>query len=171
MIPDLRCWCTDLLQFKTRSVRTTTTAVPFLITDASLSGFGATLFHSNEAKVQYLAGAWPQKFNTDAPGIINELETLAVLYAANHFKLVSFHLIVDNTTALHAVRKGRSTNYHINKVLQALGGFNILSTQYVHTSQMISDSLSRMFPQLRREDRNGMGQAEAAIFESRQAGM
>jgi len=185
IVRDMHQWCRDLLTLKTRRVHIVSNEAPILITDASLKGFGATLFFPQESRVQYLAGPWPERFDTDFPGAINELETLAVLFAARHFQLSTFHLILDNTTALHAIRKGRSTNFHISRIVASLSDYAILSTQYVHTSEMISDSLSRIYQspehqekwstdvrlaQLRRDDRSGLGEAEAAISESHQAG-
>jgi hypothetical protein len=144
---ELSAWCCELLEKQMVRWRDdVAVSVPIVITDASKSGYGATLF--SEGKVTFFGAEWPPSTWVDNSTLnINELETLAILYGAQALGVKTFHLIVDNTTALFAVRKGRSKSYRVNIAVQRLeeAGLAILSTKYIHTSNMVSDRWSRLF--------------------------
>jgi len=111
-----------------------------LITDAFLDGYGATLYFPDTGKVLFLGGHWPVCFKKRD---IAELETLAVLVAAKHFNVTSFHLVIDNTTTLYAMLKGRSRAFRVNQIAAQMQGLTLLSVGYIQTHKNISDPLSR----------------------------
>jgi hypothetical protein len=118
-------------------------SIPILITDASRSGYGITLF--KQGKVSFLGAAWPEGTFTEN---INELEARVVEIAAEHFGLSQFHLIVDNTTALYSIQKGRSKSYRVNVIIDRLKHLLIVSVRYIQSHLNISDPWSRLFEDL-----------------------
>lgn len=88
-----------------------------LYTDACLSGWGAVLF--SDSGVRVAAGAFPPWLQTPD---INELEIAAIANALHVFDLrdTMLDIVVDNTTALSALRKGLPVNFAHNRALRSL---------------------------------------------------
>ena len=126
-----------------RKVSESNVIATHLFSDASLSGFGAVAFRSDES-VAVTAGMWSDEEKTKH---INILETLAVVRAVNTLDMdTNIHLHIDNTTALFSIRRGRSNNFHTNnciKFLQHCGNI-LLSVEYVKSAENPADPFSRI---------------------------
>ena len=119
-----------------------------MYTDASLSGWGAVIFHG-DGRMSIRAGPWSADDLATCPSI-NCLEAKAVKYAFDTMRLDEgevFNLFVDNTSVLHRLAFGTSKSFSLNAILGQLHQYRarILSTAWVPSAQNIADKWSRMF--------------------------
>jgi hypothetical protein len=105
-------WFDELLSAPNRVVYLHKESDTVLVSDSSKSGFGALLF--SEAEVRVVAGAWSAKCRDLH---INVLEMRAARLAIRMFSLekVEISLVLDNTSALHVLKKERSRSFMMNK--------------------------------------------------------
>lgn len=145
--------CANKPRILHKSRRRTHRPTVILYTDASLSGWGATLLWDDGA-VSY-GGAWSRVSGDLA---ICELELHAILLATAqlknflpaHVRNVNIELRVDNTSAMWALRKERSSSYWmdsripiIKQHIKSIG--NITSIEYIKSSDNLADYASRLF--------------------------
>ena len=141
-----RKWCQDVTKNQPRKVfgaEVTTT----LITDASLSGYGALLYRSS-CLVAITAGPWTR---SESQKSINFLELLAVKRALLDLQSNFLHdepvdLIVDNTTCMWWIKKKRANNFDANSLLRSLPrAICIASVNYIKSAENPADEYSRIF--------------------------
>lgn len=114
-----------------------------IVADASTNGWGAIVFHPN-GSVTPVAGRWTSHMQYRH---INVKETFAVVFAIRAIvPPASFvHITVDNTCALHCLRKQRSRNFDINLATQILNDYHIVEVCYIQSEENPADGLSRLF--------------------------
>ncbi len=129
-------------------VTTDTYMTAVLITDASEWGYGAVYFDCAGA-VSTSGGPWPEELLRLNPPIV-ELEGRSFqLGLRRHHtiddkpKLTPVRGVVDNTSLLYGVGKGRSKNFFLNAIIAQVCEFNVISLQYLRSERMIADGLSR----------------------------
>ena len=114
-----------------------------LVTDASMTGWGAVMFLAGT--VRSTGGPWPKVFSK-WNAHINELEAAAVQRGLESLVPVEcpVDLRVDNTTVMYSLLRRRSRSFHINKCLmQITKRWKILSITYVKSQDNVADALSR----------------------------
>jgi hypothetical protein len=142
-------WIARLRKNEERTIERSDVTTPqstTLITDSSLTGWGAIAF-SNEG-MTIAAGRWHEEGEH-----INLLELRTVRFALQRLPIhKTLHLIVDNTSVIGRVNKGwadeRSANLElvfIERELQKLGS-KIASVEYINSKTNPADPLSRLFP-------------------------
>ena len=144
-IPEWFRWIELVLQNTSRTVEPTRTHLEActVITDASLSGFGALAFHFGKV-VGVVAGSWETRQHNN----INVLEIPAVEYALQMLRLPSpyVHIIVDNTSAMWWLRKRRANSFFANLAIRRIpNGIKILSINYISSMNNPADALSRLY--------------------------
>ncbi len=121
-----------------------------LYTDASDSGWGATLF-VGDGTIKVVAGPWSAR---ERARDISERETMAVTNAARAFdgylRGASFELHVDNTSAMWTIARGYSRSYNLNtRVTELRSVIGYLGAEftihYVRSAQNWADAPSRYF--------------------------
>ena len=125
---------------------TITAQATTLITDSSLTGWGAIAI--NEEAVTIAAGRWHEHGEH-----INLLELRTVRLALQRLPIhKSLHLIVDNTSVIGRVARGWTNDMsanlellYIQRELQKTGS-RIESVQYITSQANPADPLSRLFP-------------------------
>ena len=138
-------WLAQTRCNKWRKVLPSTPPDVTLFSDASLSGWGAIRFANGQVGVA--AGRWPP----DHLALhINTLELCAAVNALTSLCSVNEHilLLIDNTTAIAGLNRGRSNNWHSNnclQLLQRLGFRHHIHVEYVNTSRNLADAWSRIF--------------------------
>ena len=139
-------WASDNRKNIPRLVVSEKSALTTIITDASLSGYGALIFHGSKL-VSITAGPWTL---SESQNSINYLELLAVKRAFQDFAQ-SFspdepvNVIVDNTTCMWWIRKKRANNYKANTLLRYLPRVCIASITYIKSEDNPADEYSRVF--------------------------
>jgi len=96
------------------------------------------VYFGRDGRVSTSGGPWEREVLQKDPPIA-ELETLAHLYGLRRHHLSAqtpIHSVLDNTTALYNIAKGRAKNFHINSLLQHFTEYNIRSLQYISTVEM-----------------------------------
>ncbi len=134
-----------LLRNVPRSVRIQTREKVFVFTDASFHGWGVVAFL--DGHVTILGSKWKTaRIN------INELEACAVQHAldilGNNLRGTHVIFLVDNTSVVYAMRKGRSNNFVMNAVMERLAKYSELldfsfETQWVESQHNLADAPSR----------------------------
>ena len=136
-------WLEDLLASKTRPATLVKFKIPVLVTDASRSGWGAMLFL--DGKVTWVGAPWsPDHFPETA--IIAELEGLAVKLGLEDLLPDGgfVHSVIDNTTFAGGLKKRRSKNFFINKVIGSLAPkYTVCSVTWIATDLNPADPISR----------------------------
>ena len=108
-----------------------------LITDASKWGWGAILF-KKDGSLNFTNGEWSAEQRVRH---INELEALAAKLAVSTLQPPEeLIILIDNTTAESAIRKKRSTNYWINKIVADIP---CLMVEHITSRSNVADILSR----------------------------
>ena len=110
------------------------------------------LFDDTTGEVRTAAGRWHER---QRPDDINTLEATAVALAwaelsdgfpANPNVLI----LVDNTSVMHTLRKGRAAEFHLNRmvdmVLSGLKGNGNVRIAYINTLMNPADRVSRGMP-------------------------
>ena len=122
-----------------------------LFTDASCSGYGGIAFATNSHSVTTISGAWETcsvsllRNNNNLPHI-NELEAWTMMHAAEHLipPNAAVSIIVDNTTAIAATTKTRSSNFNINNYIKRLlRHATVRNIKYIASASNPADNLSR----------------------------
>jgi hypothetical protein len=115
-----------------------------LVSDASEWGWGAYLFRP-DGTCSCTGAEWVRADQVGTP-IIAELEAKAAKNALVFFRVPQdqpIHLVVDNTTVLHGLQRGRSGHFWLNSVIEGLAQYKILTVTYVRSEQNIADKHSR----------------------------
>lgn len=134
-------WITRVLHNKPRPITITNDKAPTLYTDASLTGYGAIAFHQDHVSI--VASTWTS--HTLEHASINLLELKAVQFALEWMQLRQCHVIIDNTTAISWIKKGRARNFLANRSLQKILRHDILSLNYINSESNPADYWSRIF--------------------------
>ena len=123
-----------------------------LATDASLHGWGGILYCDATGEFEEAGGRWGKSHShTD----INHLEAYAVANAWRAFSRrlaasTKVLILVDNTSVLHTVRKGRAReaplNTAVDEVLKTLKGNVNVSIAHIDTKRNPADAKSRGLP-------------------------
>jgi hypothetical protein len=142
-------WLDEILTSPPRCLEKKSSLVYTLVTDASLKGWGAILFGPSGEHI--VAGPWTGRYK----GLhINLLELTAVRFAVEllieNFIGSGLHVLIDNTTALAHITRGRSNRFRynhqihgINKCL-ARGRAWIQSVNYIKSAHNPADQWSRL---------------------------
>jgi len=123
-----------------------------LATDASLHGWGGVLYCDATGEFEEAGGRWGKQHSHTE---INQLEAYAVANAWRAFSArltpsTKVLILVDNTSVLHTVRKGRAReaplNTAIDEVLRTLKGNVDVSVAHIGTENNPADAKSRGLP-------------------------
>ena len=147
--PGFNKWCDHVIRNVPVSPPKTSPADVVLVTDASLTGWGAVLFTSDGA-YHCAGGRWSEAHES---GDMSVLETRAVRLAVAHFaELItggSLKLCVDNTTTQQCLLKGFSASYTLNKEVEealkevANVSLKCFACAYVVSAENVADAQSR----------------------------
>jgi hypothetical protein len=120
-----------------------------LVTDASTSGYGGVLFDESTGEFYETAGVWDSVVD---PAQMPQKETDAVTLALRRFKktltnCASLLLLIDSTTAAHALRRGTSKSEalaeSVKSALEELPANCEVKVAYIPTHENPADPLSR----------------------------
>jgi hypothetical protein len=142
IVPEWRQWIETLLEASRKPNQKGNEETYTVYSDASLTGYGHVIFH-NGLCVDAGGGQWEaqqQKYH------INILEALALVRAIRRTPPAAVcHCVVDNTTVMYSVAKGRSRNYLLNQITGTVigGSRRITSISYIHTADNPADAWSR----------------------------
>ncbi len=78
--------------------------------------------------------------------MIAELEAKAVVRALHAFEVsptTPIDLVIDNTTVLYSIVKGRSASFWLNKHISTITEYTIKSVSYIRSADNVADGLSR----------------------------
>ena len=140
-------WLEELLAHPPRHI-TVDNEIPeaVLVSDASLTGFGAILFTPSEEFI--VAGHWSPE---QAKRHINLLELMAVRIAIGAFPLPpKFRIVVDNTSTVGQLRRGSSCKFRYNAQIAIIHrylleqGARITDVQYIRSEDNPADFWSRL---------------------------
>eukprot|EP00331_Platyophrya_macrostoma_P001100 CAMPEP_0176405114 /NCGR_PEP_ID=MMETSP0127-20121128/166_1 /TAXON_ID=938130 /ORGANISM="Platyophrya macrostoma, Strain WH" /LENGTH=403 /DNA_ID=CAMNT_0017784153 /DNA_START=321 /DNA_END=1529 /DNA_ORIENTATION=+ len=108
-----------------------------VFSDASLSGFGHVIFQDGQC-VDSGGGVWDEH---ERKHHINILEAMALRRAVLRTPPGAHcHCIVDNTSLMYALQKGRSRNYLANQIVGSISDSRtILSTSYIASADNPAD--------------------------------
>jgi hypothetical protein len=145
-MPSLNQWLHDLLATGPVKIPEVPSNIAVLVTDASMSGWGAILFLPN-GEVHQASAKWSEHELKGNPHI-NVLELRAA--RKGFLSFTSFiagshvNLYLDNTTAIRTIEKGNSNSFWI---CQELMRFKLpipsLSVSYIASAQNPADESSR----------------------------
>ncbi len=135
----MREWTADLRTNPTRVWEVCgPTATAMLVTDASMTGWGAEYFAAN-GEVRSTGGPWSPELLLCHPNIA-ELEGRAVVCGLLAFgdghtgtDPAPLELVVDNTTVMYATIKGHSRSFWLNEQVKEIEKFRIASIRYVES--------------------------------------
>ena len=120
-----------------------------LVTDASLTGWGAVWFDEDTGEVLQAHGKWDTPHQ---PSEINELEMQALRYALDTFSDTiqaarPLLILMDNSSAVHTLAKGSAHAFKLNKealsVLERLPTDASVKVGYVESANNPADAASR----------------------------
>ncbi len=144
VIESLTSWIKELLDKKPVDYKKMSDAsklkVPIVVTDASLTGWGAMMFF--DGKVSWTGGSWPIYLRR---ACIAELEAHAVLNGLSTLLPNGgfVHVIIDNTSVQGALRKGYSRNFFINKVITKVQKiYTIIRISYIKSEDNPTDPMT-----------------------------
>ena len=144
--PILARWRITVLQAPKRFVLNSTLheAATVLVTDASLSGWGAVAYC--KSGVVTVAGPWN---NAERALHINLLEFKALLNAITSMRAVlgdSLDILIDNTSVMHCIHRRRSNSFELNNMVGHLSSLiSVNSVNYIQSAENEADPFSRLF--------------------------